>query len=195
MSYCFISSMSFKLLPWPFAPKSDGYTFFSVSQERIMDELDQEAKRLQGPKTGANWDRCWDCARPALNQNRWCRSFVFSAWTGLCSVSEGNDKVVFVDFKMWRVLIFEWKGLNRWPQQGFWSSTEGSDRLSADVSTSGHVIYVAAWIFIKQTWPTGTIFKSKLFVNDKGAKVFTIAFICLKCNIWSSNRILNKNIK
>lgn len=34
----------------------DGYTFFSVSQERIMDELDQEAKRarMQGPKTGAN---------------------------------------------------------------------------------------------------------------------------------------------
>ncbi|XP_070707405.1 cytochrome c oxidase assembly factor 3 homolog, mitochondrial [Pempheris klunzingeri] len=33
-----------------------GYTFFSVSQERIMDEIDDEAKRarLQGPKTGAN---------------------------------------------------------------------------------------------------------------------------------------------
>ncbi|GAA6214543.1 cytochrome c oxidase assembly factor 3 homolog, mitochondrial [Lates japonicus] len=33
-----------------------GYTFFSVSQEKIMDELDQEAKRaqMQGPKTGAN---------------------------------------------------------------------------------------------------------------------------------------------
>ncbi|XP_030257129.1 cytochrome c oxidase assembly factor 3 homolog, mitochondrial [Sparus aurata] len=33
-----------------------GYTFFSVSQERIMDEIDEEAKRarLQGPKTGAN---------------------------------------------------------------------------------------------------------------------------------------------
>ncbi|XP_023150598.2 cytochrome c oxidase assembly factor 3 homolog, mitochondrial isoform X1 [Amphiprion ocellaris] len=33
-----------------------GYTFYSVSQERIMDELDEEAKRarLQGPKTGAN---------------------------------------------------------------------------------------------------------------------------------------------
>ncbi|XP_013887939.1 cytochrome c oxidase assembly factor 3 homolog, mitochondrial [Austrofundulus limnaeus] len=33
-----------------------GYTFFSVSQERIMDELDEEAKRarLRGPKTGAN---------------------------------------------------------------------------------------------------------------------------------------------
>ncbi|XP_026170717.1 cytochrome c oxidase assembly factor 3 homolog, mitochondrial [Mastacembelus armatus] len=33
-----------------------GYTFFSVSQERIMDELDEEAKRvrMQGPKTGAN---------------------------------------------------------------------------------------------------------------------------------------------
>ncbi|XP_054455001.1 cytochrome c oxidase assembly factor 3 homolog, mitochondrial [Anoplopoma fimbria] len=33
-----------------------GYTFYSVSQERIMDEMDAEAKRtrLQGPKTGAN---------------------------------------------------------------------------------------------------------------------------------------------
>lgn len=33
-----------------------GYTFYSVSQERIMDEMDEEAKRarLQGPKTGAN---------------------------------------------------------------------------------------------------------------------------------------------
>ncbi|XP_041671826.1 cytochrome c oxidase assembly factor 3 homolog, mitochondrial [Cheilinus undulatus] len=33
-----------------------GYTFFSVSQERIMDEMDEEAKlrRTQGPKTGAN---------------------------------------------------------------------------------------------------------------------------------------------
>ncbi|XP_029933616.1 cytochrome c oxidase assembly factor 3 homolog, mitochondrial [Myripristis murdjan] len=33
-----------------------GYTFYSVSQERIMDELDEEAKlaRTQGPKTGAN---------------------------------------------------------------------------------------------------------------------------------------------
>lgn len=41
----------------------DGYTFFSVSQERIMDELDQEAKRarMQGPKTGANWDVCLSC--------------------------------------------------------------------------------------------------------------------------------------
>ncbi|KAK5851142.1 hypothetical protein PBY51_001958 [Eleginops maclovinus] len=33
-----------------------GYTFYSVSQEKIMDEMDEEAKRarLQGPKTGAN---------------------------------------------------------------------------------------------------------------------------------------------
>lgn len=33
-----------------------GYTFYSVSQEKIMDELDEEAKRarLQEPKTGAN---------------------------------------------------------------------------------------------------------------------------------------------
>ncbi|CAG5958672.1 cytochrome c oxidase assembly factor 3 homolog, mitochondrial [Menidia menidia] len=33
-----------------------GYTFYSVSQERIMDEMDEEAKqaRLQGPKSGAN---------------------------------------------------------------------------------------------------------------------------------------------
>ncbi|XP_071379070.1 cytochrome c oxidase assembly factor 3 homolog, mitochondrial [Centroberyx affinis] len=33
-----------------------GYTFYSVSQERIMDELDEQAKlaRMQGPKTGAN---------------------------------------------------------------------------------------------------------------------------------------------
>ncbi|XP_003961052.1 cytochrome c oxidase assembly factor 3 homolog, mitochondrial [Takifugu rubripes] len=33
-----------------------GYTFYSVSQERIMDEMDEEAKRArtQGPKTGAN---------------------------------------------------------------------------------------------------------------------------------------------
>ncbi|KAM4715673.1 cytochrome c oxidase assembly factor 3 homolog, mitochondrial [Anableps anableps] len=33
-----------------------GYTFYSVSQERIMDEIDEEAKRarLQGTKTGAN---------------------------------------------------------------------------------------------------------------------------------------------
>ncbi|PWA21508.1 hypothetical protein CCH79_00003284 [Gambusia affinis] len=34
----------------------DGYTFYSVSQERIMDEIDEEAKRarMKGPKTGAN---------------------------------------------------------------------------------------------------------------------------------------------
>ncbi|KAF7666203.1 hypothetical protein LDENG_00115870 [Lucifuga dentata] len=33
-----------------------GYTFYSVAQERIMDEIDEEAKhaRMQGPKTGAN---------------------------------------------------------------------------------------------------------------------------------------------
>ncbi|XP_076007692.1 cytochrome c oxidase assembly factor 3 homolog, mitochondrial [Genypterus blacodes] len=33
-----------------------GYTFYSVSQERIMDEIDEEAKRArtQGQKTGAN---------------------------------------------------------------------------------------------------------------------------------------------
>ncbi|KAM9425944.1 cytochrome c oxidase assembly factor 3 homolog, mitochondrial [Pholidichthys leucotaenia] len=33
-----------------------GYTFYSVSQERIMDEIDEEVRhaRLQGPKTGAN---------------------------------------------------------------------------------------------------------------------------------------------
>ncbi|TWW82200.1 Cytochrome c oxidase assembly factor 3 -like protein, mitochondrial [Takifugu flavidus] len=35
---------------------TNGYTFYSVSQERIMDEMDEEAKRArtQGPKTGAN---------------------------------------------------------------------------------------------------------------------------------------------
>ncbi|XP_050979692.1 cytochrome c oxidase assembly factor 3 homolog, mitochondrial [Labeo rohita] len=33
-----------------------GYTFYSVSQERIMDEIDEEARaaKLQTPKTGAN---------------------------------------------------------------------------------------------------------------------------------------------
>ncbi|KAM3859470.1 cytochrome c oxidase assembly factor 3 homolog, mitochondrial [Diretmus argenteus] len=33
-----------------------GYTFYSVSQERTMDELDEEARlaRMRGPKTGAN---------------------------------------------------------------------------------------------------------------------------------------------
>ncbi|XP_036429216.1 cytochrome c oxidase assembly factor 3 homolog, mitochondrial [Colossoma macropomum] len=34
-----------------------GYTFYSVSQERIMDELDEEAKaaaKYRVPKTGAN---------------------------------------------------------------------------------------------------------------------------------------------
>ncbi|XP_030631181.1 cytochrome c oxidase assembly factor 3 homolog, mitochondrial [Chanos chanos] len=33
-----------------------GYTFYSVSQERIMDEIDEEAKnaRIRGSKTGAN---------------------------------------------------------------------------------------------------------------------------------------------
>lgn len=47
-----------KYLPWPLAALPDGYTFYSVSQERIMDEIDEEAKRarMQGPKTGANWD-------------------------------------------------------------------------------------------------------------------------------------------
>lgn len=41
--------------PWPAAP--DGYTFYSVSQEKIMDEMDEEARRArdQGSKTGANW--------------------------------------------------------------------------------------------------------------------------------------------
>ncbi|KAB5555270.1 hypothetical protein PHYPO_G00031760 [Pangasianodon hypophthalmus] len=34
-----------------------GYTFYSVSQERIMDEIDEEAKvaaRMRNSKTGAN---------------------------------------------------------------------------------------------------------------------------------------------
>ncbi|XP_066554606.1 cytochrome c oxidase assembly factor 3 homolog, mitochondrial [Amia ocellicauda] len=33
-----------------------GYTFYSVSQEKILDELDAEAKvaRMRGPKTSAN---------------------------------------------------------------------------------------------------------------------------------------------
>ncbi|XP_016102076.1 cytochrome c oxidase assembly factor 3 homolog, mitochondrial [Sinocyclocheilus grahami] len=33
-----------------------GYTFYSVSQERVMDEIDEEARaaKLQAPKTGAN---------------------------------------------------------------------------------------------------------------------------------------------
>ncbi|XP_043086945.1 cytochrome c oxidase assembly factor 3 homolog, mitochondrial [Puntigrus tetrazona] len=33
-----------------------GYTFYSVSQERVMDEIDEEAKaaKLRAPKTGAN---------------------------------------------------------------------------------------------------------------------------------------------
>lgn len=30
-----------------------GYTFYSVSQEKIMDEIDEEAK-VRVPKTGAN---------------------------------------------------------------------------------------------------------------------------------------------
>lgn len=36
---------------------SDGYTFYSVRQEKIMDEIDEEARllRAQGPKTGGNW--------------------------------------------------------------------------------------------------------------------------------------------
>lgn len=50
-------------LPWPLASLVDGYTFYSVSQERIMDEIDEEAKRarMQGPKTGANWEVCVVC--------------------------------------------------------------------------------------------------------------------------------------
>ncbi|XP_077595307.1 cytochrome c oxidase assembly factor 3 homolog, mitochondrial [Stigmatopora nigra] len=31
-----------------------GYTFYSVGKERIMDELDEEARRARMPKTGAN---------------------------------------------------------------------------------------------------------------------------------------------
>ncbi|XP_019719686.1 cytochrome c oxidase assembly factor 3 homolog, mitochondrial [Hippocampus comes] len=31
-----------------------GYTFYSVSQERIMDEMDEEAKRARAPRTGSN---------------------------------------------------------------------------------------------------------------------------------------------
>ncbi|XP_077358034.1 cytochrome c oxidase assembly factor 3 homolog, mitochondrial [Festucalex cinctus] len=31
-----------------------GYTFHSISQEFIMDELDEEAKRARSPKTSAN---------------------------------------------------------------------------------------------------------------------------------------------
>ncbi|XP_072522838.1 cytochrome c oxidase assembly factor 3 homolog, mitochondrial [Salminus brasiliensis] len=34
-----------------------GYTFYSVSQERLMDEIDEEAKaaaKYRGPRTGAN---------------------------------------------------------------------------------------------------------------------------------------------
>ncbi|XP_061763624.1 cytochrome c oxidase assembly factor 3 homolog, mitochondrial [Nerophis ophidion] len=31
-----------------------GYTFYSVSQDRVMEELDEEAKRARAPKTGAN---------------------------------------------------------------------------------------------------------------------------------------------
>lgn len=55
----FYSYHHYKYVPWPPAHLPDGYTFYSVSQERIMDEMDEEAKRarMQGPKTGANWDR------------------------------------------------------------------------------------------------------------------------------------------
>lgn len=44
------------ILALTFARLPDGYTFYSVSQERIMDEMDEEAKRarMHGPKTGAN---------------------------------------------------------------------------------------------------------------------------------------------
>ncbi len=37
-------------------PCTDGYTFFSVSQEKVMDEIDEEARaaKLRAPKTGAN---------------------------------------------------------------------------------------------------------------------------------------------
>ncbi|XP_057682020.1 cytochrome c oxidase assembly factor 3 homolog, mitochondrial [Corythoichthys intestinalis] len=31
-----------------------GYTFYSVGKERIMDEIDEEAKRARMPKTGTN---------------------------------------------------------------------------------------------------------------------------------------------
>lgn len=84
-SCCFSSH---KYLPWPLTRLPDGYTFFSVSQERIMDEIDEEAKRarLQGPKTGANWDACcWTVCLSCTSLRRdfcghWCHWCIFHGW-------------------------------------------------------------------------------------------------------------------
>lgn len=76
--------------PWPVALKPDGYTFFSVSQERIMDEIDEEAKRarLQGPKTGANWGEkaaslsldSLFCPALTPGEDSWYHWVIFHAW-------------------------------------------------------------------------------------------------------------------
>lgn len=46
----------------------DGYTFYSVSQEKVMDEIDQEA-RVRAPKTGANWTVVWSMCSDYTPQN------------------------------------------------------------------------------------------------------------------------------
>lgn len=89
-----ITSLFFaKHWPWPFAHLPDGYTFYSVSQERIMDEMDEEAKRarLPGSKTGANWaafpDHCWILCWSSTRlcwfifQQRWMILMFSHRWT------------------------------------------------------------------------------------------------------------------
>lgn len=116
------------LLPLP-----DGYTFYSVSQERIMDEIDEEAKRarMQGPKTGANWDArvaflFLDCVTWLRRDlcGHWCHRFIFLGRSPLFMLRRhwfwrGNCVVVLL-IKTRLVLILlkfvcQWKGLIHWP--------------------------------------------------------------------------------
>lgn len=120
-----------KYLPWPLATLLDGYTFYSVSQERIMDEMDEEAKRarMHGPKTGANWDTCVACLLLDCVSLNWEGTYVdtdlysmvgrrFECWdsTGLFLGFEGCFCCwLKLDLSWFCWSSCQWKGLIRWP--------------------------------------------------------------------------------
>lgn len=110
-----------KYLPWPLAALLDGYTFYSVSQERIMDEIDEEAKRarMQGPKTGANWDAGVALPLPGLWRHlcgHGCAGF--EGWLSCCWLKPDLS---------WFLLKFDrqWKGLIHWPLHDLTCYPEG----------------------------------------------------------------------
>lgn len=148
----------------------DGYTFYSVSQERIMDEIDEEAKRarMQGPKTGANWDAhvahlLSDCVSTLHYTEKGILIYIprmaadFSCWdsAGLL-VLRGNGEVL-LQAKSSLVLVFddasECKGLLRWPHHDLAWYPEGPNcRVFTILSWSCDVYRVREGILNFSQW-------------------------------------------